>query len=44
MTMARITRAAFLTALSVANGPERPRWNAGDFFERRGGGRSASAP
>ncbi len=33
-SMARIARAAYLTGLSVAASPERPRWNEGDFFAR----------
>lgn len=32
--MAQVVRADFLVGLSIATRPERPRWNAGDFFER----------
>jgi Peptidase family M28 len=32
--MAQVARIDFLTGLSVANRPERPHWNQGDFFAR----------
>jgi hypothetical protein len=32
--MAQLVRADFLVGLSIATRPARPRWNAGDFFER----------
>lgn len=33
--MAQLARVGFLAGLSAAHRPERPRWNPGDFFERR---------